>query len=108
MLKWRIGNVSITRVVELEAPTSPRFLFESVSKVDLLGIEWLKPHFVTEKGHMVLSIHALLLASKGRRIIVDTCLGNDKERSVEGWACVTDPFYPTLPMPGFRVSASTR
>ena len=101
MLKWRIGNVSITCVVELEAPTSPRFLFESVSKDDLLGIEWLKPHFVTEKGHMVLSIHALLLASKGRRIIVDTCLGNDKERSVEGWGLRNGPFLSDIADAGF-------
>ncbi len=44
MLKWKIGDVTVTRVVELEAPTSARFLFDGVSQDDLLGIEWLKPH----------------------------------------------------------------
>ena len=72
MLKWKIGDVTVTRVVELEAPTSVRFMFSGVTKEDLLGIEWLKPHFVTEAGHMILSIHALLIESEGRRIIVDT------------------------------------
>ncbi len=101
MLKWKIGDVTVARVVELEAPTSARFLFEGVSKADLLSIEWLKPHFVTDKGHMVLSIHALLLESKGRRMIVDTCLGNDKQRLVEGWGMRDGPFLSDIAAAGF-------
>lgn len=100
-LKWKIGNVTVTRVVELETPTSARFLFNGVSKEALLGIDWLTPHFVTEKGHMILSIHALLVESQGRRIIVDTCLGNDKERVVEGWAKRQGPFLEDIAAEGF-------
>ncbi len=100
-LKWKIGDVTVTRVVELETPTSARFLFNGVSKEALLGIEWLKPYFVTEKGHMILSIHALLVESQGRRIIVDTCLGNDKERAVEGWAKRQGPFLEDIAAEGF-------
>jgi len=100
-LKWRVGDVTVTRVVELETPTSARFLFNGVSKQALLGIDWLKPHFVTEKGHMILSIHALLVESEGRRIVVDTCLGNDKERKVEGWQMRTGPFLEDIAAEGF-------
>jgi len=101
MLKWKIGNVSVTRVVELETPTSARFLFNGLSREELLGIDWLKPHFITEKGHMILSIHALLVESEGRRIIVDTCLGNDKERAVEGWGMRNGPFLDDIAGAGF-------
>lgn len=100
MLQWKVGNVTVTRILELEAPTSPRFLF-GLSKQDVLGIEWLKPHFVTEKGHMILSIHALIVESQGKRIIVDTCLGNDKERRVEGWGMRQGPFLDDLAKAGF-------
>jgi glyoxylase-like metal-dependent hydrolase (beta-lactamase superfamily II) len=100
MLSWKIGDVRVTRIVELEAPTSPRFLFGR-SKADVLGVEWLKPHFVTEEGHMLLSIHALVVESEGRRIVVDTCLGNDKERNVPGWGNRSGPFLEDLAGAGF-------
>jgi glyoxylase-like metal-dependent hydrolase (beta-lactamase superfamily II) len=100
MLQWKIGDVTVTRVLELEAPTSPRFLF-GLSKQEVLKIAWLQPYFVTEQGHMILSIHALLLESQGQRIIVDTCLGNDKERKVDGWGMRNGPFLADLARAGF-------
>ncbi len=100
MLQWKIGDVTVTRVLEMEAPTSPRFLF-GLSKQDVLQVEWLKPYFVTEQGHMILSIHALLLESQGQRIIVDTCLGNNKERKVDGWGMRNGPFLEDLASAGF-------
>jgi glyoxylase-like metal-dependent hydrolase (beta-lactamase superfamily II) len=100
MLRWKIGQVTVTRIVEFEAPTSPRFLF-GLSKQEVLGIEWLKPHFVNQQGHMILSIHALIVESQGKCIIVDTCLGNDKERRVEGWDMRRGPFLEDLARAGF-------
>jgi glyoxylase-like metal-dependent hydrolase (beta-lactamase superfamily II) len=100
MLRWKIGQVTVTRIVEFEAPTSPRFLF-GLSKQEVLGIEWLKPHFVNQQGHMILSIHALIVESQGKCIIVDTCLGNDKERKVEGWGMRRGPFLEDLATAGF-------
>lgn len=101
LLKWKIGKVSITRVVELEAPTSVRFMFQGVTKDDLMAIDWLQPHFVNEQGYMLFSIHALLIESQGRRIIVDTCLGNDKQRLVDGWGMRQGPFLDDIAAAGF-------
>jgi glyoxylase-like metal-dependent hydrolase (beta-lactamase superfamily II) len=100
VLQWHIGDVTVTRIVELEMPTSPRFMFGR-SKQDVLGIEWLKPHFINEQGHLILSIHALLVESQGQRILVDTCLGNDKERKIEGWGRRQGPFLHDLARAGF-------
>ncbi|MFP6747967.1 MAG: MBL fold metallo-hydrolase [Alphaproteobacteria bacterium] len=107
MLQWKIGDVTVSRIVELEAPTSPRFLFGR-SKQDVLGIEWLRPHFVTETGLMKLSIHALVVRSEGRTIVVDTCLGNDKERKIPGWNMLKGSFLEDLAEAGFpRESVDT-
>lgn len=100
MLKWKIGKVTVTRIPELEAPTSPRFLF-GLSKQAVLDIEWLRPHFVNEQGHMILSIHALMVESQSKRIIVDTCLGNDKERRIPDWSMRSGPFLDDLARAGF-------
>jgi len=42
-----------------------------------LPIAWLKPHFADERGRLKMSIHALVIETPDRRLIVDTCLGND-------------------------------
>ena len=100
-LQWRVGDVVVTRISELETPTSVKFMFNGVSKEDLLAIDWLQPHFVTPKGYMLFSIHALLIESMGKKIIVDTCLGNDKERKVEGWGQRSGPFLDEIAQVGF-------
>lgn len=100
MLKWRIGEVTVTRIPELESPTSPRFLFGR-SKREIGGIGWLKPHFATDEGYILLSIHALVIESQGQRIIVDTCLGNDKRRAVPGWGMRNGPFLHDLAGAGY-------
>ena len=99
-LSWQIGDVKVTRITELEMPTSARFLFDNLTQEMLLGIDWLQPHFVNERGYMLMSIHALVVESNGKRIIVDTCLGNDKQRAVEGWNMRNGPFLQDLSSSG--------
>src|SRR3990167_7648043 len=100
MLRWKVGNVTITRVVEsVNADLAP-LLFPDLTPGDLASVPWLRPHFVDEQGRMVLSIHALLVESAGRRILVDTCVGNDKERPLPEWNMRTGPFLQDLAAAG--------
>ena len=61
MLRWRIGDVTVTRVVEMEIPVpyNPKraFLKEATPEA-LAAIPWLAPDYVTPEGHLRLSIHA--------------------------------------------------
>ena len=82
-LSWNIGDITITRLVE-SAGTGPMggpdsFLAEAYPDV-LKQIDWLIPDFVTEVGHARFSLHALLVQTPNYRLIVDTCVGNDKDR----------------------------
>ncbi len=79
MSTWQIGDVSITKVLEMEKHWPFSALLPGAEEV-ADEFEWLKPDFVTEEGRMKLSIHALLVESEGLTIIVDTCCGNDKQR----------------------------
>jgi glyoxylase-like metal-dependent hydrolase (beta-lactamase superfamily II) len=78
MLKWKIGDVMVTRVVETEIPGKATWILPDATPENLLGVDWCRPHFVTEEGGAVMSVHALLVESQGRRIVIDTCIGNDK------------------------------
>jgi glyoxylase-like metal-dependent hydrolase (beta-lactamase superfamily II) len=49
-----------------------------------------------------MSIHALVIQTPTRRIIVDTCLGNDKQnRSLPSWNNLQGPFLRDLAQAGF-------
>src|SRR4051812_9739389 len=87
MLSWQVGAVKITRVVEMEMPLaySPdtTFLTEA-TPAELRKLPWLYPHFVDDEDRLLLSIHALLVEAPDLRLVVDTCIGNDKPRAMTG------------------------
>jgi glyoxylase-like metal-dependent hydrolase (beta-lactamase superfamily II) len=65
-------------------------------------LPWLIPHFATEEGRLKMSIHALVVETPSRRIVVDTGLGNDKEgRNVPTWNNRKTPFLETMTAAGF-------
>ena len=79
MQEWRIGKVTVTKIVELEVTGGSRFILPQATYEEILPIQWLQPHFADERGRLKMSIHALVVGTPERRIIVATCLGNDKE-----------------------------
>lgn len=83
MANWQIGDVKITRVVEVEValPGGGENSMVMQAYPDAVKeIGWLRPHFATDEGHMRVAIQALLIETPTKRIIVDTCIGNDKPR----------------------------
>jgi hypothetical protein len=81
MNQWKVGDVKISRVVESEARWDGTMLLPNATAENIRKeADWLYPAFSDETGKIKLSIHALLIESKDERIIVDTCIGNDKVR----------------------------
>src|SRR5580658_11389115 len=62
---------------------------------------WLYPHFVGEDETLKLSIHALLVEAPGMRLVVDTCIGNDRPREITGNEPLTTPFLEHLAEAGW-------
>ena len=102
LLRWRIGAVTVTKVVELESTGGSRFLLPQATPEEVRGIDWLAPHFADENGRLKLSVHALIIETPSRRIIVDTCLGNDKQgRSIPHWNMRNGSFLADLAAAGY-------
>ncbi len=81
---WKVGEVSITKLVEVEAamPTgTPGSMLPDAHPAAVQEIGWLVPHFATPEGHVKVSVHALLVQTPTLRLVVDTCIGNDKPRN---------------------------
>jgi len=101
MRKWQIGDVTVTKIVELEATGGTRFILPDATREAAQPIRWMIPHFMDEEGRLKMSIHALVIEASGRRILVDTCLGNDKPRNVPNWSMRQGPFLKDLAAAGF-------
>jgi glyoxylase-like metal-dependent hydrolase (beta-lactamase superfamily II) len=101
-MQWRIGNVTVTKIVELEVTGGSRFILPQATYEEILPIGWLQPHFADERGRLKMSIHALVVETPERRIVVDTCLGNDKQnRRIPTWNNLQGPFLADLAAAGF-------
>ena len=99
--KWTIGDVTVTRIVEMETTGGTRFLLPQATPDEIRNIDWLFPKFASEKGKLKMSIHALIVEAPGRRIIVDTCIGNDKQRAMKDWTNLQTNFLQDLSDEGF-------
>lgn len=101
MRTWRVGDVKITQIVELTFQGLDAFLPDATPEA-VLPIEWLRPDFVTAEGVLKFSIHALVIDTGSRRIIVDTCVGNEKPREVfPEWHMLQTRFLEDLTAAGY-------
>jgi glyoxylase-like metal-dependent hydrolase (beta-lactamase superfamily II) len=101
-MKWTIGDVTVTKIVELEMTGGTRFLLPQATPEAILPIAWLRPHFADENGRLRMSIHSFVVQTPTRRIIVDTCLGNAKQnRRIPHWNDRDGPFLADLTEAGF-------
>jgi glyoxylase-like metal-dependent hydrolase (beta-lactamase superfamily II) len=76
-----LGRLRIATVVERAGPTRPTWLLpdarpEAVER----HREWLAPHFLDAGGRFLQSIHAFVVRTPDLTVLVDTCVGNDKDR----------------------------
>ncbi|MGI9597875.1 MAG: MBL fold metallo-hydrolase [Acidimicrobiales bacterium] len=87
-LRWRVGQVEIVRVEENVLGLPTKVLVPDTTQQHLAAQEsWIGPYFgEPEDGDIMmrLSIHSFLIRSSGRTIVVDTCVGPDPERALEG------------------------
>ena len=106
-MRWRIGEVTVTKIVELEVTGGSRFILPQATYEAVLPIGWLQPDFADERGRLKMSIHALVVETQNgktgsRRIIVDTCLRNDKEnRRIPTWNKLQTSFLGDLAAAGY-------
>lgn len=111
MLTWQVGAVQITRIVEMELPIAydeRRPFLSQATPEALRATPWLYPDYVTEEGHLRLSIHALLVEAPGLRLVVDTCVGNDRPRAFLGRQPLATAFLEHMARAGWpRESVDT-
>ena len=99
--RWEIGAVGISRIVEMEIAGGSRFILPDATRDACLAYPWMQPHFMDGQGNLIMSVHALVIDTGQRRIVVDTCIGNDKERSIPTWSHLQTAFLDDLAAAGY-------
>jgi glyoxylase-like metal-dependent hydrolase (beta-lactamase superfamily II) len=82
-LKFRVGEVEISRVPEFEVPMfEPAFIYPDLPRERLDAHRaWLEPRLLDPAtGRLVIAIQAYVVRTRRRTILVDACSGNDKNR----------------------------
>src|SRR5260221_10558424 len=96
LVSWEVGQVKIARVVEMDLPV-PAMAIPQATPAELRNSPWLYPHFVSDDdATLKLSVHALLVEAPGLRLLVDTCVGNDRPREITGDQPLATPFLQHL------------
>ncbi|HKI73505.1 MAG TPA: MBL fold metallo-hydrolase, partial [Pseudomonadales bacterium] len=100
---WKIGDVTVTRVLDVQIDMPPTRLVPDATPENIAHMKhWLAPHFLNDDDTMPLSIHTFLVESEGARIVVDTCIGNDKPRDLPAWNMRQDNFLDRIADHGFH------
>lgn len=96
MLCWQVGDVRISQLVEITEVGGKLPLLPQVKPEQLAEIPWLHPRFVAPGGALRMNIQMLVIETPSRRMVVDTCVGNDKTIALDAWAGLQLPFLEDL------------
>ena len=81
---WRIGDVEVARIVEVNAfEDNIAMLLKDETAEFVQQHGWLQPHFATAAGLMKISFQAFVLRSRGKNVMIDTCIGADRKREYD-------------------------
>jgi glyoxylase-like metal-dependent hydrolase (beta-lactamase superfamily II) len=91
-LNFSVADMTIHRIVELDAPFMPAMEMLPALTPELLdqNRDWLQPHSLGPDDVFNLCYQSYVVRTPHHNILVDSCLGNDKPRARPEWHMKTD------------------
>ncbi len=97
MRTWKIGDVEITRIVEVNNwEDDITMLLPDAPPDTVLAYPWLQPHFATAQGKMIISFQCFVMRTADHQIMLDTCIGSDREREFDIFTNMRSDFLDDL------------
>ncbi|WP_405911542.1 MBL fold metallo-hydrolase [Streptomyces sp. NBC_00963] len=99
---WDVGDLTVRRIdeVRLPAPTGPWLLPGATPEV-VAQAPWLQPDFADHDGILRLASHSFAFEVNGMRVLVDTGIGNGKQRANPAWDHLDTRYLERLTGAGF-------
>jgi glyoxylase-like metal-dependent hydrolase (beta-lactamase superfamily II) len=103
---WKIGSVEITRLVEVSGwEDDIGMLWTDAGPKDVLKHPWLQPHWATPEGKMIISFQCFVMRTANRQIMLDTCIGSDRQREFPVFTNMQSSFLEDLTHAGFSLDS---
>lgn len=97
-----IGDIKLRSLTEVQTTGGSKFVLPQATPGAIQAIPWLIPTFADERGRLIMAVQSFLIEIGGKKILVDTGLGNDKTgRIVPSWNGRKDDFLDRLAAVGF-------
>ncbi|MFD4246014.1 MBL fold metallo-hydrolase [Streptomyces sp. NPDC058525] len=99
---WTLGDITVRRIDEtaLPAQTGPWLLPRATPEV-VAESAWLQPDFAGADQVIRLASHTFAIEAGGLRVLVDTGIGNGKERANPAWHHLRTDYLARLEAAGF-------
>jgi glyoxylase-like metal-dependent hydrolase (beta-lactamase superfamily II) len=100
-----IGGVRATRIEESYEPNFDAAMFFADWRPEILAeYPWIAPdHYNPASAMLKLSVHSWLLEAGSKKILIDTCVGNHKQRPHRPkWHLMEKPYLARLAAAGVR------
>ncbi|HTY49562.1 MAG TPA: MBL fold metallo-hydrolase [Steroidobacteraceae bacterium] len=99
--QWQVGEVQVARFVEVALDDNISMLLKDETAEYVRSLAWLQPHFATPEGLMKVWFQAFALRSRGRNIMIDTCIGAGRRREYDVFCNLRTSFLEDLAAAGF-------
>jgi len=92
---FSVGDMTVHRIVELDAPFLPALAMLPALTPERLdeNRSWLRPHSLDADDVFRLCYQSYVVRTPHHTILVDSCLGNDKQRPRPEWHMKSDDTY---------------
>jgi glyoxylase-like metal-dependent hydrolase (beta-lactamase superfamily II) len=99
---WQIGDVEVARIVEVNNWEDDIAMLLPDGKAEFVQkFPWLVPSFATPAGKMLISFQCFVLRSRDKRVMIDTCIGADRQREFPVFCNLQTTFLQDLAAAGF-------
>ncbi|MDF3289128.1 MBL fold metallo-hydrolase [Streptomyces silvisoli] len=98
---WRIGAITVHRVDELALTGMGPRVFADLPSDLVPRTPWLAPDHVDASGELVGAVQTFAVEVAGRKVLVDTGIGNGKTLPNPRWSGLDTPFLDRLAAIGF-------
>jgi glyoxylase-like metal-dependent hydrolase (beta-lactamase superfamily II) len=84
---FRVGEMTVHRIVEMEYGFTPALEFLPALKPEVLAENrcWLIPRALDAQDNLVFCFQSYVVQTGRHTILVDSCIGNDKDRTIPMW-----------------------
>jgi len=101
--RWRVGDVEVFSIPEVIALNDDiHVLLEQATPDLMLKYPWLQPHYASPAGRMIINFQGFAIKAPGRNIVLDTCIGSDRQREYEVFCNLKTDYLQDLESVGFN------